>query len=62
LAKNAEIVFDFNTSLFGHADGGTDAKIKLRELASKLPKDSLLFKLANEKSDTKQTLPNRTPY
>jgi hypothetical protein len=62
LAKNAEIVFDFNTSLFGHADGGTDARIKLRELASKLPKDSLLFKLANEKSDTKQTLPNRTPY
>jgi hypothetical protein len=40
-----EIVFDFNTHLFGHANGPTDARIKLRELASKLPKASLLFKL-----------------
>jgi hypothetical protein len=43
-----EIVFDFNTRLFGHADGGADARIKLREVASKLPKDSLLFKLATK--------------
>jgi hypothetical protein len=46
-----EIPFDFNTVLFGHTVGPTRAEIKQHELAPKLPKNNLIFKLAMEKSD-----------
>jgi hypothetical protein len=45
-----EIIFDFNTDLFGHVAGPTVVEIKLRELAPKLPKTNLLFKLTMENS------------
>jgi len=45
-----ELVFDFNTVLFGHANGPTGVRIKLREIARKLPKDNLLFRLTTENS------------
>lgn len=47
-----EIIFDFNTYLFGHVAGPTVVEIKLRELAPKLPKNNLLFNLTREKSGT----------
>jgi hypothetical protein len=45
-----EIIFDFNTYLFGHVAGPTVVEIELRELAPKLPKTNLLFKLTMENS------------
>jgi hypothetical protein len=56
-----EIIFDFNTVLFGHAAGPTDAKIKLRELAQKLPNDNLLFKIAVEEPDSNRRIERIPP-
>lgn len=43
-----EMVFDFNTVLFGHATGPTIVTVKLTELFQKLTRDSILLRLKKD--------------